>query len=100
MLEGKATGRVAAVEYMEQLKPSVYELSAYTCGEDGSPEPFYMTIRAPQVLEDTLACCELILPPLRANPLTVHGVDGDGALELARHFVELPPVQTADPQSR
>jgi hypothetical protein len=30
----------------------------------------------------------LILPPLRTKPLTIHGVDGDMAVELPRHFVE------------
>jgi len=97
---------------MEQLKPIVYEFSAYTCSEGGSPEAFYMAIRAPRILEETLACCELILP-LRARPVIIHGVDGDSALELARHFVacwldgvrlvdgdghpvDLPPVPEAE----
>lgn len=80
---------MAAVGYMEQLKPIIYEFTAYTCGEDGPPEPFYMAIRAPEVIGDMLANCQLILPSLRARPLIIHGVDGDQAVELARHFVEV-----------
>ena len=47
-----------------------------------------MAIRAPEGVGKMLAACQVICPMVRAKPLTIHGVHGDQAIELSRHFVE------------
>jgi len=104
LLEGRSQGSLAAIGHMEQLKPIIYEFSAHACGEGGSPEPFYMAIRAPEDVSEMLAACQVICPMVRAKPLTIHGVDGDQAIELSRHFVEfwlsLGGVRLVDAEGR
>lgn len=47
-----------------------------------------MAISAPEAIDEMLAACHLICPFVRPRALTIHGVDGNQALELSRRFVE------------